>query len=91
MMSIREVINSMLTIEERLWRFEKEYGLKSADFYRLVKGGQLGDMDGRDDMTDLLEWLGLYELWLDCKEEYDELIQTTPDLVDVLSSATVAA
>ena len=21
--------------------------------------GQLGDMDGRDDMTDLLEWLGL--------------------------------
>ena len=90
-MNIRKVVNSMLTIEERLWRFEKRYGLKSADFYRLVKGGQLGDMDGRDDMTDLLEWLGLHELWLDCKEEYDELVQTTPDLVDVLSSATVAA
>jgi len=51
-MSIREVVNSMLTIEERLWRFEKKYGLKSADFYRLVKSGQLGDMDGRNDMTD---------------------------------------
>ena len=57
-MNIRKVVNSMLTIEERLWHFEKK-GLKSADFYRLVKGGQLGDMDGRNDMTDLLEWLGL--------------------------------
>ena len=86
-MNIREVVNSMLTIEERLRLFEKRYGLKSADFYRLVKSGQLGDLDGRQDMRDLLEWLGLYELWLDCKEEYDELIQ---DLVRVLPAVPVA-
>lgn len=66
-MNIRQLVNSMLTIEERLWPFEKRYGLKSAEFHRLVKSGRLEDLDGREDTSDLLEWLGLYELWLDCK------------------------
>ncbi|HDN79101.1 MAG TPA: hypothetical protein ENG33_01390 [Chloroflexi bacterium] len=77
----------MLTIEEKLRTFERKYGLKSAEFYRLVKEGQLGDLDGREDMNDLLEWLGLYELWLDCKEEYDELVRTTPNLAQILAAA----
>lgn len=84
-MSIRELVNSMLTIEGRLRPFEKRYGLKSAEFYRLVKNGQLEDLDGREDTADLLEWLGLYELWLDCKAEYDELVQATPRPAQILA------
>ncbi|RLC62326.1 MAG: hypothetical protein DRI80_06645 [Chloroflexota bacterium] len=87
-MNIRELVNSMLTIEERLRPFEGRYGLKSAEFYRLVKSGQLGELDGREDTSDLLEWLGLYELWLDCKSEYDKLVQTTPRHMLVSAPAT---
>ncbi|MBL7063221.1 MAG: hypothetical protein ISS49_03295 [Anaerolineae bacterium] len=85
-MNIRELVNSMLTIEERLWPFEKRYGLKSAEFHHLVKSGRLEDLDGREDTPDLLEWLGLYELWLDCKSEYDRLVQTTPRPAQILIS-----
>ena len=88
-MEIRDIVNSMLMIEEKLRTFERKYGLKSAEFYRLAKEGQLGDLDGREDTSDLLEWLGLYELWLDCKEEYDELINSTPNLAQVLAATPV--
>lgn len=88
-MSIRDLVVSMLKIETRLQVFERRYGLKSAHFYQLAEEGRLGELDGRDDFFEFLEWRGLYKLWLDCRDEYEEALAKTPDPLTVIRSAPV--
>ena len=84
-MAIHDIVRSLLKIETRLQVFERRYGIKSADFYRLAEGGRLNDLDGRDEFFEFLEWRGLYKLWLDCKEEYDQQIRAETDLLSVIA------
>ena len=88
-MSIRDLVVSMLKIETRLQVFERRYGLKSAHFYQLTEQGRLSDLDGREDFFEFLEWRGLYKLWLDCRDEYEEAISQTPDLLTVIRSTPI--
>ncbi|MBU0511505.1 MAG: hypothetical protein KKD28_01230 [Chloroflexi bacterium] len=88
-MSVRDLVLSMLKIETRLQIFERRYGLKSANFYQLAEEGRLCDIDGRDDFFDFLEWRGLYKLWLDCRDEYEDAITKAPDLLAVIHSVPV--
>ena len=89
-MSIRDLVISMLKIETQLQVFERRYGLKSANFYQLAEQGQLSDLDGREDFFEFLEWRGLYKLWLDCRDEYEEAIAKTPDILTVIRSAPIS-
>ncbi len=88
-MSVRNLVLSMLKIETRLQIFERRYGLKSTQFYQLAEEGQLSDLDGRDDFFEFLEWRGLYKLWLDCRDEYEDAVTKAPDLLAVIHSAPV--
>ena len=90
-MTVRELVVSMSRIENRLQVFERRYGLKSPEFYQLAEDGRLEDLDGRDDFFDFLEWRGLYKLWLDCKQEYDEAIDIVPDLLMTLAPVPLFA
>ncbi|NJN84830.1 MAG: hypothetical protein HC802_22770 [Caldilineaceae bacterium] len=47
---------SLVEYDEILNRFEKQYGMESADAYRKFEAGKLGDS------TDFFEWTGIYEL-----------------------------
>ena len=63
-------------IENRLREYENKYGLKSSDFYAAMVSGQLSEFDGESEyQLDFLEWLGLYEIWLDRIREYRALLQ----------------
>jgi len=90
-MSIRDLVTSMLRIENRLQIFERRYGLKSAQFFQLAEAGRLDELDGRDDFFEFLEWRGLYKLWLDCRDEYEEMIAKTPDLMTIIRSSPIPA
>ena len=90
-MFIRDLVTSMLKVETRLQIFERRYGLKSPQFYKLTEEGRLSDLDGRDDFFEFLEWRGLYKLWLDCRDEYEQAINSTPDLLTVIRTAPVPA
>ncbi len=43
-------------IQEKLYEYEKRYGLSSQDFYRQFLTGSLGDD------ADYMEWAGFYEM-----------------------------
>jgi hypothetical protein len=45
-------------LQKRLQRFEAQYQMSSADFYRRFQTGELGDG------MDWVEWSIFYEMWL---------------------------
>ncbi len=61
-MTLEEILQSIHALEGQLRKFEEQYRLRSADFYRLVQEGHL------EQSADFIEWLGLYEI--KCKREH---------------------
>ena len=49
--------------------FEKQFGIKSDQFYRRFEAGEMGDA------MDYFEWAGLYELYQDIAEKVQRLEQ----------------
>ncbi|MBI4789021.1 MAG: hypothetical protein HY782_18470 [Chloroflexi bacterium] len=82
--NLQEITHGLLVVEARLWEFERQHGLKSADFHRLATEGKLEELDGSDHQLDFIEWLGLYKLWLTLKRKYDQRVAATPDLAAML-------
>lgn len=67
-MTLAEVVASIHNLEQKMQVFERKYNLLSDDFYRLAQEGKL------EQSTDFIRWLGYYELWLDRKRWYQELL-----------------
>ena len=49
--------------QKDLDEFEKQYNMKSADFFKQFEEGKLGD--GQD----YIVWAGIYEMLLNCKQK----------------------
>ena len=74
--SLAKAVRNLNMLESRLRAHENKYGLKSSDFYTAMISGQLAEFDGEDEYhLDFLEWLGLYETWLDREHAYHALLQ----------------
>jgi len=74
--SLAKAVRNLNMLENRLREYENKYGLKSSDFYTAMVSGQLAEFDGEDEYhLDFLEWLGMYEIWLDREREYRALLQ----------------
>jgi hypothetical protein len=78
-MELKSLISDMSQIKMELNRFEKQFGVKSSDFYRAITGGELEEFDALDEyrMT-FIEWLALYKTWLSLDEKYRQLISRQP-------------
>lgn len=73
--SLAEAVRNLNALEGRLREYEDRYGLKSTDFYTAMVSGQLAELDGEGEYhLDFLEWLSLYETWLDREREYRALL-----------------
>ncbi len=74
--SLIESVRNLNMLESRLREYENKYGLKSSDFYVAMVSGQLAEFDGENEHhLDFLEWLSLYETWLDRERAYRALLQ----------------
>lgn len=67
-MTLSEVVASIHNLEQKMQEFERKYNLLSDDFYQLAQEGKL------EQSADFIRWLGYYELWLDRKRWYQELL-----------------
>ena len=87
-MKIRELIEDMTRIEADLSRFEKRFGVKSADFFKAMNAGELEEFDALDEYRmEFIEWLSLYKTWLSLDESYRQLIDRQPIAVQIKTAA----
>ena len=60
----REIVRMKLSLE----KYKIKYKMKSADFYKRIEAGELGDD------RDFVMWSGIYELLLDSKKQLEQLL-----------------
>ena len=74
-MELKELISDMSQLEAEFSRFEKNFGVKSSDFFQAITAGELDEFDALDEYRmDFVEWLALYKSWLSLEEKYRQLI-----------------
>ena len=66
---VQELKKGMKNIELDLLYFENRYSLTTEKFYKKFQKGELGDEN-----NDYIQWCGEYEIWLDHKKDFAELI-----------------
>jgi hypothetical protein len=76
-MELRQLVREMHWIEWQLRSLEEKYGLLSRDFYQAMESGQLSEFDDDESpqVTDFLEWHGLYKVWLSREQTYRDLLR----------------
>lgn len=66
-------IENLYALECQLREFEERYGLDSETFYRQATKGE---MDDGENPGDVAAWMGIYETWLEKREEYRAFLDT---------------
>ena len=64
---LKLIKNSLAQLESEIKDFEKKYKLTSKQFYANYQKGKTSDD------LDFIDWAGKYQLFLDLKEQYDQL------------------
>lgn len=83
-MELKELISNMTQLEMEFSRFEKNFGVKSNDFFQAVMSGELDEFDALDEYRmDFVEWLALYKTWLSLNEKYQQLISRQPIAIQI--------
>ncbi len=83
-MKLKELIQDMTQLEANLRRFEEKFGVKSAEFYRAITGGELDEFDALDEYRmEFIEWLALYKTWLSLNEKYHQLVARQPVAIQI--------
>ncbi|MBI4674209.1 MAG: hypothetical protein HY741_21405 [Chloroflexi bacterium] len=67
---LSHLIRDMQELENELFKYERKYRLRSADFYRLVHQGKL------EQSRDFIIWLGMYKALLAREREYKRLFKS---------------
>jgi len=68
--TLEELIQEMNDLEKEMQKFEWKFGIKSSEFYQLVRGGKI------EETPELHEWLGLYKIWLRRRAKYLEKLKS---------------
>jgi hypothetical protein len=83
-MKLKELIQDMTQLETDLRRFEEKFGVKSAEFYCAITGGELDEFDALDEYRmEFIEWLALYKTWLSLNEKYHQLVARQPVAIQI--------
>jgi hypothetical protein len=64
MMTLAEIVSDIKVMEEKLRHYERKYGLRSAQFFKLYRAGQLKDEDPTE-VRDYGDWAACYDIKLD--------------------------
>ncbi len=90
-MKLKELVQNMIQLEAEFGRFEKKFGVKSADFYQAINSGELDEFDALDEFRlEFIEWLALYKSWLSLAEIYHQLILRQPIAIQIKTAVTAA-
>ena len=71
-MTLDEIIRDIQALEDDLNSYERKYGVLSETFYESYLNGE----EPADDawVLDWNDWAGVYEIWLERRQEYSDMI-----------------
>jgi hypothetical protein len=72
-MTLDEIFRDIQALEEELSSYERKYGVLSETFFESYMIGE----EPADDawVLDWNDWAGLYEIWLERRQQYTDLIR----------------
>jgi hypothetical protein len=72
-MTLDEIFRDIQALEEELSNYERKYSVLSETFYESYMNGE----EPADDawVLDWNDWAGLYEIWLERRQQYTDLIR----------------
>jgi hypothetical protein len=71
-MELATVVQDIHRLGHQLERFERKYNMMSQTFYELYCAGQEPEDDAW--VLDFAKWAGLYEVWRDRQQTYQEMV-----------------
>jgi len=90
-MELTTLVQDIHRLNHELERFERKYGVMSQTFYELYSAGEEPEDDAW--VLDFEKWAGLYEVWRDRQQAYNETMQRLrgeqPSLSKVIQSVAV--
>jgi len=90
-MELTTLVQDIHRLNHELERFERKYGVMSQTFYELYSAGEEPEDDAW--VLDFEKWAGLYEVWRDRQQAYNETMQRLrreqPSLSRVIRSVAV--
>lgn len=92
MLVLAEVVNDIVTVNQRLQHFERKYGILSSEFYQTFNKGELAEFDGDAAYHDeFMAWAALYQTQQKLYREYQRLSQEQPVVARIRSRLAFAA
>jgi len=73
MAQLSTIVQDIHRLNHALERFERKYGVMSYTFYKSYSAGEEPEDDAW--VLDFEKWAGLYEVWRDRRQAYDEMMQ----------------
>jgi len=74
-MTVDEVVRDIHALAADLENYERKYGLLSETFYEAYRAGEKPAEDAW--VLDWSDWAGAYEIWLQRRAEYQDLIRNS--------------
>lgn len=72
-MELAAIVQDIHRLNHELERFERKYGVMSYTFYESYSTGEEPEDDAW--VLDFEKWAGLYEVWRDRQQAYEEAMQ----------------
>ncbi|NKQ35307.1 MAG: hypothetical protein HF973_06760 [Chloroflexi bacterium] len=73
-MTLDEILQDLQALEDDLNSYERKYGVLSETFYESYLNGEEPAEEAW--VLDWNDWAGAYEIWLERRQQYQELIST---------------
>ena len=73
-MTLNEILQDVLALEEKLRTFERKYGVLSETFYQSYMNGEEPDDDAW--VLDWAAWAGAYEVYLRRRKQYHQAVES---------------
>ena len=70
-------LEEMRLLMREMITFEQKHKMRTEEFYARFRRGEMGDG------MDVMEWAGVYELYLDAKAEVESQMNTTKGVLNV--------
>lgn len=88
-MTLDEILRDIHALEEDMATYERKYGVLTETFYESYSNGE----EPADDawVLDWNDWAGAYEIWLQRREQYREVIQSLREDTQMLSDVIAKA
>lgn len=92
MIILAEVVNDIVTVNQRLQNFERKYGILSSEFYQTFNNGELAEFDGDEVYDDdFIAWAALYQTQQKLYQEYRRMSVEQPVVARIRSRLAFAA